>query len=120
MSRINNQEGFSLIELLIALLILTLVITAFTALFTHSFQNIFSAGHKSVAQHIGQDAMESLLTDLESTHPDATVQKDSMILEIEFSGQTIKTNGTQVTVTAPYTDARGETRTQIFKAFIPD
>ena len=56
-----NQDGFSLVEILVAFVILLIVITAVTPLFTTSYAGIFRAGRKSNALYQAQRDIESAI-----------------------------------------------------------
>lgn len=121
---VNPDKGFTLIELLVALLLLSLVIATVGTLITSSFQNVFSAGYKSEAHFLGQEAMENILADIAYNHPDANIVKDvvnDQTMNMDFPGVgPVSVKGKEVTITVTYTDSKGKPKTLVYKAFIPD
>ncbi len=119
--RSRGSHGFSLVELLIAVAVFAVALTVLIGLFTQSFQGVFSAGRKTEAQYMGQEAMENVLAGIENEYPDAIIvvePEEDISLEIAFTPP-ITLYGTMVTVTVNYTDSAGRSRTQVFKSFIP-
>ncbi len=108
---------------MIAILILALVILSFGTLLTQSYQGVFSAGYKSEAQYIGQEAMENLLagiTDYDAATSIEILTEEDLSLPLDFSvTPPVEVEGKKVTVKVTYTDAHGNQRTQIFVSFIP-
>ena len=60
---VQQDRGFTLVEVLVALTILTIIVISFTTLFTSSYVNIISAGNKSQATYNVQKEMEERIAD---------------------------------------------------------
>src|SRR3990172_1582378 len=112
----NQQEGFSLIELLVAIAILSVAIMGIVALLPTGYSHINTAGRISTMNHLGQQKLDQLRTlDFEDanltagTHPtggESFPERPSYIAE----------DGTDIyddyTITWEVTDdAEGETGT---------
>lgn len=106
MKKSYNEEGFTLIEVIIAITILMIVIFAFTTLYTTSFSGIFSAGRKSEALFLAQEAMDNLIAE--------EVNSGTETLTIEFVQRTISVTGEELEVPYEY-----EGRTGTIYYFLP-
>ncbi len=105
---INQQKGFTLVELLIAISILMVIIFSFTLLFTTSFSGIFGAGRKSEALFRAQEEMDNkIASGLEE-------QYDETTLEIKFDYLTLIVTGEVKQVDYEY-----EEHTDTIKYFLP-
>ncbi|HEY4491435.1 MAG TPA: prepilin-type N-terminal cleavage/methylation domain-containing protein, partial [Acidobacteriota bacterium] len=58
----NQQEGFSLIELLVAIAILSVAIIGIVALLPTGYSQIGTAGRISTMNHLGQQKLDQLRT----------------------------------------------------------
>ena len=58
----KNQEGFTLVELLVSIVILAIGIIGIMSLFPQSYSHIGNAGRLSIMNHIGQKKLDELKT----------------------------------------------------------
>lgn len=90
----GKQNGFTLIEIIVAMSVLAIVVVAFSTLFTTGFSGIFSAGDRSVAQYIGQEAAENIMAGVDYVHSDVSISWQSQPVELFFSdGTTLTVRG---------------------------
>lgn len=99
--KIQEENGFSLVEVILAISILMIVVAAFTLLYTTSFSNIFTAGRKSKSLFEAQELVDNLITG------DANYQYDSTLV-IEFDQRTITIEGEEISVEYQYEDRSGD------------
>lgn len=122
MNRINNENGFSLIEVLIALTVLLVIITAFSVLFSESFVGIFASGNKSEAQYILQDSIENEMGNIEKNV--AEVDKTSLNVSgfsIEFSdNEDITVDGERIIFETTFDDGKDPEREVEITVFLSD
>ncbi|QNO16114.1 prepilin-type N-terminal cleavage/methylation domain-containing protein [Alkalicella caledoniensis] len=57
---VNNNKGFTLIEVIISILIISIIVLAFLSIFSNSVINVFSMGNKNTAMVLASDIMEIL------------------------------------------------------------
>jgi Tfp pilus assembly protein PilV len=63
----NNEEGFTIVEVLIAMVLLLLMALTFTVLFTTSFDGIMTSGRRSEAVYATQQDIVSTTSPENST-----------------------------------------------------
>lgn len=61
--KINQEKGFTLVEVLVAIVILLIVVISFTTLFSSSYKGIAGSGQRSEALFGIQEEIESNLED---------------------------------------------------------
>lgn len=84
MNKTTNNNGFTLIEVIISLAIVGLISIAFISMFTSGYMGILSAGNHSVVGYEGQAVIESYLENIVSTDPNASVNTTTTNLNIDF------------------------------------
>ncbi len=108
----KDEKGFLLIEVLIALLLLIIIIIGFTALITSSYQGIHTAGSRAQALYEAQELMENAIAS-----PDFT--SDEVVI-VQLASPPGGIASRKITVTVPYTDAKGFSRTVTLTSYIPN
>lgn len=93
---LKNNQGFSLVEVLVFMVIMLLIAISFTPLLLRSVENIYYAGDKSAALHQSQSEMEVSIVERKTYEghelefnfgDDVTIEVPGGILEIEeFEG----------------------------------
>ncbi|MCB2295208.1 prepilin-type N-terminal cleavage/methylation domain-containing protein [Clostridium algoriphilum] len=69
---LQNEKGFTLIELIISIAILAIVTTAFLTMFTSGIVGISNSGKKSFDHYTAQSQIESNINDLEDLPSNVT------------------------------------------------
>lgn len=86
MERLKQENGFTLVEILVAFSILMIVIFSFTLLFTSSFTWIFDAGAKGEALYKAQEEMDNEIAG-------GIISLDQEPMTIEFTNIVISVKG---------------------------
>lgn len=98
MTFIKNENGFSLVELLVAMAILMIVVMSFTLLYTTSFTGIFGAGRKSEAIFGAQEDIDNFIA--------GGTAEEGDNLTIVFDNKTIIVEGKEEIIIHEYEDGR--------------
>jgi len=87
MKFVKNQEGFTLVEIIVALTILMIFLFSFMTLFTTSITGIFGAGEKTSALFTAQKDMDNAI--------DGGPNNDEAVVThyVYFDGDPIKIDG---------------------------
>ncbi len=120
--KLKNENGFSLVEVMVAMVVLLIFVVAFSALFTDSFSIIFSSGRKSEAQYQAQEASEWVLSGVDpATVSGITITPvPEFTIEIENNAiDDLVIGGDQLTYSDSYISTRGNTGTVDITIFIP-
>lgn len=65
----NNNEGYSLVELLVSVLLLTIIVVAFLSVFQYATRNNITSGQVVDQGYVAQTCMEDII-DSSNTEPD--------------------------------------------------
>lgn len=94
---LNNNKGFSLVELLVSIVLLTILAIAFLPLLTTSYSGIHGAGERNIAMNEAQKKLEISFNN--------GTNKAIAEVEIRFSGVgTFKIVGENIKVREHYGD----------------
>ncbi|MBK5240152.1 type II secretion system protein [Clostridium sp.] len=83
-SVIKNQEGFTLIEVVLSIAILAIISTSFLKMFTSSIVGISNSGKKSDSHFTAQNQIETNIND--STILTGSVVNTATVIKLTFSG----------------------------------
>lgn len=95
MDNFKQQEGFTLVEILVAIAIMMIVVFSFTLLFTSSFTWIFDAGDKSEALFKAQEKMDNKIAG-------GIITTDGEPMVVEFLYESVTVHGETKEVDHPY------------------
>ena len=90
----RNQNGFTIIEVLVAMAILVLFITAFSALFVQSYVGIINAGNKNNASYDAQAEAEQRIAE-ENSDSSSTYTITFGSININIKGGNISVDRTR-------------------------
>lgn len=104
----NNQEGLTLIEVIISLAILGIMIVAYLTVFTSGFTGIMRAGHRAEAAYDAQQEQTQKIMESSTFvgNDDITLNFDggtSVTLDVSFMESSVDVNG----------------NTSVMKSFVP-
>ncbi|WAG72320.1 prepilin-type N-terminal cleavage/methylation domain-containing protein [Clostridium estertheticum] len=111
--KIDNKQGFTLIEVVVGIALLGIIIISFMPVFSNSFKGITNSGKKSNALYSSQEGIEKKLhggTDINSTDTPKRIT-------IKFSGAEFDVNGKAILTEIPFGNNGNKT---IVKSFKPD
>lgn len=91
---LRNEEGLTLIEILVALLIFVVILVSFSALFINSYAGVRLGGHKSERLYQAQSEVEEAMLNFQGERQDQ--------IEISFPGLTLTVDGRLITVQEIY------------------
>lgn len=117
MKNLNQEKGFTLVEVLVAMAILMIIIFTFTVLYTSSFAGIARAGKVSEELFNAQKDMDNIIAEGLETLPEETPPE----MEIEFVDgvgnvvHTVKVKGEEKEVFYEH-----EERSGTLKYFLPE
>ena len=108
--KIKNEDGFSLLELIIGLFVMAIVIIAFTNLITVSIQGIFGAGSKSSALLDAQEGVDKsiaggLSEEFDPDDPDKH-DKHQIVFNDGIDEITIHVKGEEIEIEEEYEEGR--------------
>ena len=95
MKNLNQEKGFTLVEVLVAMAILMIIIFTFTLLYTSSFAGIARAGKVSEELFNAQKDMDNIIAEGLETLPEETppemqiefVTKEGVVYIVEVKGE---------------------------------
>jgi prepilin-type N-terminal cleavage/methylation domain-containing protein len=95
MKLLKNNNGLTLVEIIISIAILGIIAVTFLGMFTVGFKGIMSAGKNSQAGYVNQKAMENRIVDLPVTgEANVTTSTDNgESVTINFEGVSITVDG---------------------------
>lgn len=81
MSRVSNEKGMTLLEILVAVLIIGMIVTGISYLFTTGLANSYKEEKKDAAVQIARDLMEEMKLQLKSAS--ATISYRSQTIRLD-------------------------------------
>lgn len=106
----RNNNGFTLVEVIISMAILSIIVVAFLAMFTSGFVWIYTAGDRGFAYSEAQQDIESRMA-----MQDAVLFEDELILD--FNGTVISIPGGLISTTQ--TVGRVSSSPEVFLPWVP-
>ena len=96
MHRIKNEEGFTLVEIILAFTLLVIMSAAIITMFTTGFSGVFRAGSKSEALFEAQNLMDNAIVGGSGETPALVTY------EINFGGPSIDVKGEVIDIKYQY------------------